>query len=228
MKAVLGVAAAVVVGLMAAVTPMGPVERAQACSCGDCDFVTDADLVVRGTVTGWDYQQDAGGDPIEREVEGQNYGESYQPMERPIRMTLAVDAVHKGAAPRTVTFMTAQYDRYLRAEGAPKFDEWQWPLESGRCFGLEDDPTGIPLLFLLYQTPDGFELRTQPYPLNEGDILQRYPNLAPPYPPSVGKSPVLASEPASDWLWLSAIGGGLVLLTLVLLLIGPRDDRRGR
>ena len=57
------------------------------------------------------------------------------------------------------------------------------------------------------------------------DVL---PAGATPAAPSVGNSPVLASEPASDWLWLSAIGGGLMLLTLVLLLIGPRDDRRGR
>jgi hypothetical protein len=53
-------------------------------------------------------------------------------------------------------------------------------------------------------------------------------SLGLPYPPSVGNSPVRASEPSSDWLWLSAIGAGLVLLTLALLPIGPRHDRRGR
>lgn len=66
-----------------------------------------------------------------------------------------------------------------------------------------------------------------PYASETGaPFRERYPSLGAPYPPSVGNSPVLGSEASQDWLGLSAIGGGLVLLTLVLLRAGPRRLER--
>jgi hypothetical protein len=48
------------------------------------------------------------------------------------------------------------------------------------------------------------------------------PPGATPVAPLSGNSAEPQPEPESDWLYLSAIGGGLLIFTLLVLLGGPR------
>lgn|GEM_PF-6254893 len=217
------------------VTPVfEQVKVANACSCGDCDFVSGSPLVVRGTVDGWDYLRDADGVPIERLAREDYSRPEYFPRERPLELRLRVETVFKGAAPAEVVVRSGQFDRYLRAEGSPPFGYWAWPGEAGECFGLASDPTGQDLLVILAPTgePGSYRFVVGPHPFEGGvsqAILGRFPELSP-RPPSAGNSP--PSEPAAagsdDWMFISAIGAGSLLITLVLLIAGPRREAAHR
>ncbi len=48
---------------------------------------------------------------------------------------------------------------------------------------------------------------------------------APPAPPALGNTNAAATD-EDDWMFVAAIGAGVLLLTLVVLLVGPRRDRK--
>jgi len=204
---------------------------AQACSCTDCDAYRDSDIVVRGTFTGWDYVRDANGAPIEERVDVGVYSNpEHFPVRRPVEMTLKVAEVFKGSVLPVVVVSTEHYDRYTRAEGAP-VQPFMWPGEAGVCFAIGADPTGEDMIMALQlsETPEVYRLVIFPQPYSEAfarDFVQRFPQLGPPYPPSVGDSPAAETGDgsSSDWMFVSAIGAGFLLLTFVLLLAGPRRD----
>lgn len=221
------------VSAFAATSPVfQPLPVASACSCGDCNFIRDSAFVVRGTFLGWDYVRDAAGAPTERVVEELLWSQ-YQVHARPIELQLSVTAAFKGDVPSRIVISEALYDRYLRAEGSPRFAGWSWPGQSGICFRLPDDPTGEDVLLILQpaSTPGQYRLVVGPRQYSDQAVNQfgrQDPWFGPPRPPSAGDSPVPeSSEPAGDdWMFLSAIGAGFLLLSCVLILVGPRDDRR--
>lgn len=114
MKAVGGAVVAVVVGLIAAVTPMGPTERAQACSCPDCDAFQDSPLAIRATATSWNYVRDKRGEPVERPTE--HPGAPDGARERPVVISVSVTEVFEGQVPQTIT-ISSTHLRPIPASG---------------------------------------------------------------------------------------------------------------
>ena len=203
---------------------------ASACS-SNSDFFAEAPVVVRGVVTGWDYERDASGMPVETILDEPQYSKpEYLPHKRNVEMTANVSAVFKGPVPGRIVIDTAHYDRYLQAEGSPPFGYWAWPGEAGACFALGADPTGLDVMMALRPSEAGgsYELIISPFPYDDGSgraFAERFPALGAPRPPAVGNTPPPAEQP-DEWMFVSAIGGGCLLLTLVLVLAGPRRDRR--
>jgi hypothetical protein len=194
--------------------------------------VSDAAVVIRGTFTGWDYVRDADGDPVERAADWPaNPQRERRARARPIELTVRVTSVFKGDVPGHVVIADSRYDRYLRAEGALPFGYWAWPEEAGVCFGLDSDPTGHDALAILQpaDVPGQYRLVVRPRPYSVAaarELAERYPALASPRPPAAGDSPPQSTEPAgNDWMFLSAIGAGFLLLTLVVLLCASEVER---
>ena len=223
--------AAIVVALMLSLvqTP-GGIPVAHACSCGPCDFISESPVVVRGTVTGWDYVRDASGSPAETVIASPVFHDSDDwAHARSLEIRLTVADVFKGDVAQYIVIDEYQYDRDVTAEGWPP-GEFRWPGAAGICFGLNEDPTGQDFLAILQpsETPGHYRFVVGPRPFAQSD-LDALPG--PPRPPSAGDSApkIERIEVASnDWMFLSAIGAGFLLLTLVLLLVGPRDDRDHR
>lgn len=222
-------------GIAAASPAFDDVRVASACSCGDCNFVSDSAFVVRGTFVAWDYVRDSAGNPVEREIEGSRYPlPGALPRERPIELEVAVTAVFKGSMPGRIVVSESLYDRYLRAEGSPPFGDWEWPEPAGVCFGLGSDPSGEDTLMILQPAtePGQYRLVVGPMPYTPETaraFAERYPLLGGPYPPAAGNSPAMATgtgDDPNDWVFVSAIGAGVVLFTLVALMVGPRRDRK--
>lgn len=215
----------VFVALLAATPRFGDLPVAHACSCGDCDLVRDSEVIVEGTFLAWDYARDADGSPRELTRVGYYSRPEFDPHERPIVIRFAVSKVYKGFAPAEISISESQYDRELRAEGVPPFRGWEWPGKAGQCFALGSDPTGHSgLIFLVHSDqPGSYRLLVSP------EVQVDRSTLPPPHPPAAGNSPTATplSESSDDWLIVIAIGAGLLLLTLVLLLAGPRNDRPG-
>lgn len=212
------------------------VRVAHACSCPDCDAFRDSPVVVRGTVTGWEFVRDAAGNPVEHvEDEPACADPTRQPHSRPIRLSVSVTAVYRGQAPAVILLEESLYDRYVRAEGSPVTGEWLWPGAAGVCFAMASDPTGRDAMLALVPsaTPGHFRLAVGPFLFDDGSgrtFAERFPSLGSPEPPAAGNSPAAgpAGAASDDWLFISAISVASLLLTLLLLLCGPRRDRPRR
>lgn len=224
-------------GLSAAFPAWDRVPSAHACSCPDCDAFADSAVVVRGTVLGWDYVRDAFGGPIESTVLQPGWPDlDHQAHQRPIRLLVEVSAVYRGDVHANVVVSDYLYDRFIRAEGAPVSPSWLWPGEAGVCFGLPSDPTGLDAVMALVQDENSgtFRLVIAPFRFDDGTgrpFAERFPSLGSPRPPTVGNSPAAdpADSPAtvaSPVPYFALFGGGFLLLSFVLILIGPRNDHR--
>ena len=149
-------------------------------------------------------------------------------------MELEVATVYRGSVPEDLVVTEELYDRYIRAEGSAPYPGFVWPGEAGVCFGVGADPTGIDLMIALEPAggPGQYRIVALPFPYDDGSgrwFAERFPSLGGPYPPSVGNSPVAATETGeapNDWMFVSAIGAGVLLFTLVALMVGPRRDRK--
>lgn len=176
--------------------------------------------MLRGSFSGWTFVPGPDGKPLERDAQD-GFGKP-RARTRPIIMTLSVTTVFKGEAPSSLLVVENLYDRYLRAEGAPTFADWTWPAEAGVCFGLSADPSGKDLLVMLRwdAQASGYRVLGLPQPFTAGlvaDLAVRHPELATPRPPDAGNT--ATSTPGSnDWMFVSAIGGGMLLLMLVVAL----------
>lgn len=112
-----------------------------------------------------------------------------------------------------------------------------WTGAGGACGAFDEDPRGKYIVIGFGDTP------LHPWQSNRMRVLflgdepsgERYERamarlaaLGGPYPPAAGNSPVTPSESQDpiDWMFVSAIGAGVLLLTLVVLLIGPRRDQK--
>jgi len=210
----------VVSALLVAASQFEDLPVAHACSCTDCDPVRDSDVIVGGRVTGWTRSPRPGRDPSAIALD----------------VHLMVDSVWKGSAARETTVSDPASLANLRhpSDGDP--DHFTWLGGSGGCQAFNEDPTGRyvilgyvvsgsnpitvsgPLVFYIGSEPLG-----QPYEA----ALERLRTAGNPYPPAAGNSSAApsSSEPSDDWLVIAAIGAGLLLLTLVLLVAGPRNDR---
>lgn len=231
MRSLLVVAVLAVSAATAAFPVFESAPTANACSCPDCDAFRDSPVVVRGTFTGWDYLRDAQGLPVEQRLDSGVYSNpDHFPVRRPVELMLHVTAVYKGTAPGDLVISTEHYDRYIRAEGAP-IQGFMWPGEAGVCFGLQSDPTGSDAMVALVpgDTPGTYRLAIAPFRFDDGTgrpFAERFPSLSAPRPPAVGNSPVtlpLASTTSPVPFFL-LFAGGFLLLSFVLILIGPRDD----
>jgi hypothetical protein len=146
---------------------------------------------------------------------------------RPIELRVVVSEVFKGAAPARIVIDENLYDRYLRAEGSTP-GEFRWPEPAGVCFGLSGDPTGEEFVMGLRPVGAGhYELVIGPGAFSSS-LYGRAPGD--PRPPATGNTDteVTHSDASNDWMFISAIGAGFLLLTLVLLLAGPRREKRRR
>jgi hypothetical protein len=224
-------------GLSAALPAWDRVPTAHACSCPDCDAFRDSPVVVRGTVLNWDYVRDASGQPLESTVLQPSWPDpKRQPRQRPIRLLVEVDAVYRGEVYARIAVSDYHYDRFIRAEGAPVSPEWLWPGEAGVCFGLQSDPTGVDAVMALVpgETPGTFRLVIAPFRFDDGTgrpFAERFPSLIAPRPPAAGNSLAVgpAGSPAtvaSPVPYFVILAGGFLLLSFVLILIGPRNDHR--
>ena len=195
-----------------------PIPVANACSCPDCDGIRDSDVILGGRITGW------------RLSEAVRFPELTDA--RPLDISLEVDRVFKGTAPRDLVLYDPTSLSIYERNG-----ERMWMGGSGGCQAFSSDPTGAyvvvgyntfgvnamrlsgPLVMFRGQEPEG-ELYVQ--------LMARLgERLGPPYPPAAGDSPPAAQPDASnDWMFVSAIGAGSLLITLVLLLAGPKREPR--
>lgn len=235
MRSVVVVAVLVLSAVTAAFPVFESAPTASACSCPDCDAFGDSPVVVRGTFTGWDYVRDLEGLPVEQRLDiGVYSNPDHFPVRRPVELTLSVTAVHRGTVPGNLVISTEHYDRYIRAEGAP-IQEFMWPGEAGVCFGLQSDPTGSDVMVALSpgEAPGEYRLAIAPFPFDDGTgrpFAERFPSLSAPRPPAVGNSPSLIPlSPAaatSPLPFFALFAGGFLLLSFVLILVGPRNDRR--
>ena len=218
MRAVL--AAVILLGsaLFAATPVFEPLPRAGACSCPDCDGIRDSDVIVGGRITGWSLSEDV------------RFPELTDA--QPLDISLEVDRVFKGAAPRDlVLYDPTSLSSYERN------GERMWMGGSGGCQAFSRDPTGA-YVVVGYNTIGVNAMRVSG-PLvmfrgqeAEGELYEQLmarlaERLGEPRPPSVGDSPPVTHEaPSNDWMFLSAIGAGTLLITLLLLLGGPRREPR--
>lgn len=197
---------------------------AKACSSGPFDPVRDSPIIAKGTFSGWEYVTGSDGRPLEAYVAGASASRpEWVPKQRTVMLYATISGVYKGELPSRIVISTDHFDRYLRAEGSPLFEEWAWPGTAGQCFGIDADPTGQTAVLFLSpsQTRAGeYDLLVSP-----ATSAGAAGGLGEPRPPSVGDSPPV-TESSDDWMFVSAIGAGCLLLTLVLVLVGPRRDRR--
>jgi hypothetical protein len=208
---------------------------ANACSCPDCDAFRDSPVVVRGTFIGWDYVRGADGLPVEQRLDSGVYSRPGDfPIRRPVELKLRVTAVYRGTVTGELVISTDHYDRYIRAEGAP-IQGFMWPGRAGVCFGLQSDPTGSDVMLALLpgDIPGTYRMAIAPFPFDDGtgrSFGERFPSLSAPRPPAVGNSPSPVTLPlastASPLPFFLLFARGFLLLSFVLILIGPRNDHR--
>jgi hypothetical protein len=124
----------------------------------------------------------------------------------------------------------------LQENGGPP----RWAGAGGACGAFDDDPTGKYIVIGFSagslhpwqaSRPNVIYLGPEPAGEQYERALVRLAALGSPLPPSVGDSPpAQQATSSSDWFFLSAIGAGTLLITLVLLLVAPgrepRDDSR--
>lgn len=192
---------------------------AHACSCPDCDVVRDSDVIISGRVVGW------------RVSERQPFPERQDAV--PLDVEIAVDRVFKGWAPATLVLLDPGSLSMYENNGRKL-----WMGGSGGCQAFSEDPAGA-YVVLGYDVDGQNSLQLWGPPIlfrgaaPEGERYEQllgilHERLGSPYPPGVGDSPP-ATEPrgtSNDWMFLSAIGGALLLITLVLLLCGPKREPR--
>ena len=192
------------------------VPTAAACSCPDCDSVRDSDVIIAGKVTSWSPRAPA----------------NQRPHVVPIELRVSVDQVYKGAAPPSLALLDSGSLNNLKNPSAIDVpDRFVWMGGAGGCQAFAVDPLGK---YVVLGYTEGDELaRTVWGPkvffVGEESEWQESPDratrlvsrLGEPRPPSVGDSPPTA-ETSDDWMFLSAIGAGCLLLTLLLVLVGPR------
>jgi hypothetical protein len=132
----LSLAAAALAALAFTATPPG---RALACSAGpDWNPVAQSDVIVAGRVAGWQ--------PAQADLSPQMF--------QPIRLTIAVDQMVKGASTQTIEAIDAA--SLLREDHAA---DGSWAGSSGACGAFNADPAGMYVVLGLTHAPDG-SLRT--------------------------------------------------------------------
>ena len=109
--------------LFAATPVFEPLPRAGACSCPDCDGIRDADVIVGGRITGWSLSEDV------------RFPELTDA--QPLDISLEVDRVFKGAAPRDLVLYDPTSLSSYEQNG-----ERMWMGGSGGCQAFSRDPTG--------------------------------------------------------------------------------------
>ncbi|MBK7124795.1 MAG: hypothetical protein IPH65_02565 [Dehalococcoidia bacterium] len=215
----------VTAGFSAALPVFEDAPVAQACSCPDCDVVRDAEVIVGGRILSWQPSE------IPSPFDG-------APVYLPIELDLRVDRVFKGSAPGKVEMV--DFASYGNGKDTGEYqapDRITWSGAGGACGAFDEDPRGKYIVI-------GFTPR-YPWQANRLQVLflgdepsgERYEwamaRLAPlggPYPPAAGNSAADADaatdQASNDWMFLSAIGAGFLLITLVLVLIGPVRNAR--
>jgi hypothetical protein len=89
------------------------------------------------------------------------------------------------------------------------------------------------LALLPGHTPGTYTLAIAPVPFDDGTgrpFAERFPSLSALRPPVAGNSPPLVPVPPAAAMsplpYFALVIGGFLLLSFVLILIGPRNDRR--
>jgi hypothetical protein len=205
-------------GLFAATPVFEDVPSASACSCPDCDGIRDSDVIVGGRITRWELS--------DREP----YPERIDAL--PLDVHLEIDQVFKGSAPRDLLLFDPSSLSAHQVNG-----ERRWMGGSGGCQAFDSDPQGSYVVIgydrdgpnSLYVSGPRVMFRG-PEPTGErysGLLDLLHERLGTPRPPSVGDSPPGdPAPPTNDWMFLSAIGAGTLLITLLLLLGGPKREPR--
>ena len=192
---------------------------ASACSCPDCDIVRDSPNIVGGVIEAWSRS----GRPAQSGTE------------IPIKLQISVDRVYKGSSEPSLALLDDHSLVNLRDPQRLDLPEvLLWTGGSGGCQAFWEDPLGKYIILGVDTADDGTAQVWGPQilflGLNRPDesstpVDHRLLALGSPRPPLVGNTPPPAEQP-DDWMFVSAIGGGCLLLTLVLVLAGPRRDRR--
>jgi hypothetical protein len=214
MRALVAALALLGSAVFAAVPVFEATPAARACSCPDCDPAAEADVVVSGWLT-WTAFEDEPSDATTI----------------PIDLEVRVDRVWRGLSP-SLLHLTDSGSLSSETIG----DEPLWLGGSGGCQAFAADPNGkYVLLGFDLDAPAPFRIfGANVWFVGErsdetlfSDALGRARVPSPPYPPATGDSPPAAKPTASnDWMFVSAIGAGSLLITLVLLLAGPKREPR--
>ena len=200
-------------GVLVSATLAASPRAAHACSCPDCDLVRDSEVIVAGVITGWTR---AAGQPS-------------QSGEVPIDLQIAVTEVWKGAAGSTVTLHDPASLVNLNYAATDAPEKLAWMGGAGGCQAFRSDPAGKfvilgfvrtgetanrvfgPALFFIGAAPEGEQY--------DHAIARLSANLAPRAPDAGNTRAATASGSGSDdWMYITAIGGGALLFTLVVLL----------
>ncbi len=202
--------AVLLAGLFGARPLFEPMSVVQACSCPDCDAVRDSDVIVGGRIVGW---------------KRSDIDSPLRPAYTPIEVSLEIDRVFKGAAPDGLTVIDLAS---LFETGGSVI----WSGAGGACGAFDEDPASKYIILGFNAAASypwqasrpsviylGSELSGERYE----QALDRLAVLGAPRPPSVGDSPPEDEPPSADWMLLSTIGAGFLLLTLVLVLARPRN-----
>jgi hypothetical protein len=203
--------------LAASVGLVADPEGALACSCPDCDSVRDSDVIVGGRVLGWSRSSTPGPDP----------------MAIPLDIHVTVDHVWKGSAPaQTDLFDPLSLVNLKDPTRNDVPDRFVWMGGGGACQAFTEDPTGKYIVVGFDVGGEGarrviglrvFFLGDGPAGERWAAALRRLEAVGTPYPPDAGNSATAEPDPGSDdWMFVSAIGAGMVLFTLLVVLGGPR------
>ena len=192
---------------------------AYACS-GGFDL-TATDLVVGGTITGWEEIPDAlewrGG------VDAPSDPDFYGPYTA-IRLQMAVDAVYKGSAGRRLEMVSGNT---VIARGQGDTTEYQWVGSSGACGAFDYDPTGLYWVLGLYEDEYGRLFPSLFSVLYSGDSpptsfdsygLAQIQSLLPGSPPSEDDEQVASSADDDNDSIVPMVGVGIVILLVTLTL----------
>lgn len=192
---------------------------ASACSCTDCDIVRDSPNIVGGVIEAW--SRSGRPAPSGKEI--------------PITLQISVDRVFKGTSGPNLTLFDDHSLVNLRDPQRADLPELLlWTGGSGGCQAFWEDPLGKYIILGIDTAEDGSVHVRGPQILFLGPsrpdesstpVDHRVLALGSPRPPSVGNTPPPA-EQSNDWMFVSAILGGCLLVTLVLVLAGPRRDTR--
>jgi hypothetical protein len=212
MRALVAALALLGSAVFAAVPVFEATPAAQACSCPDCDAVRDSEVIVGGRIAQW-----------RESAPSESVFEAFVAIEVPLH----VDRVFKGAAPADL--LMRDVASLQRGSHQPT-----WIGAAGACGAFDEDPSwkyiiigfdsgswGTNRLRVLYF---GAEPAGSQY---AGVVQALTASLGPPHPPAAGDSaPNTQPSRSNDWMFVSAIGAGSLLITLVLLLAGPKREPR--